>query len=82
MAKYTKELQGITERANEILKSSGYSVKVNHQNGYTVIYITNLATNSTDLLTAGHTAKTAMEYLYCMCKAIGLVTYPAYSKTA
>jgi len=78
MGKYTDELRGAEKRVNELLKSSGYSVKANHQCGYTVIYITNLSTNSTDLLNAGMTDKTAMEYYYTMAKAIGLIQYPAY----
>lgn len=80
MGKYTNELNGAQKRVNELLKPSGYSVKANHQNGFTVIYITNLATNSTDLLSGGLTDKTAMEYYYTMAKTIGLIQYPAYSK--
>jgi len=80
MAKYTIELNAVQQRVNELLKSSGYSVKYNHQNGFTVIYITNMGTNSTDLLTAGLTDKTALEYYYTMCKTIGLIQFPAYTK--
>jgi len=80
MGKYTNELNGAQQRVNELLKPSGYAVKANHQNGFTVIYITNLATNSTDLFSAGHTDKTALELYYTMAKTIGLIQYPAYSK--
>lgn len=79
MAKYKTELSQAQNRVNELLKSSGYSVTVNHQNGYTVIYVTNLTTNSTDLLAGGLTDKTALAYYYTMAKAIGLINYPAYS---
>ena len=80
MTKYTIELNGAQSRVNELLKSSGYSVKCNHQNGYTVIYITNLENNSVNLLAGGLTDKTALEYYYTMAKTIGLINYPSCSK--
>lgn len=79
MAKYTNELNGAQQRVNELLKPSGYSVKYNHQNGFTVIYITNLPNNSSDLLAGGLTDKTALDYYYTMCKTIGLIQFPAYT---
>jgi len=77
MGKYTNELKGAEKRANELLNPSGYSVKANHQNGYTVIYITNLVNNTTNLFSGGYTDKTALEIFYTIQKTIGLIQYPA-----
>ena len=77
MAKYTQELKGANERINTLLFPLGYSIKVNHRNGYTALDITNLTNNSTDYLTGGLSDKEALAYIYLMCKTIGIVNNPA-----
>ena len=66
MGNYTDELKAVQERLNEVLRPFGHRVDINHQSGWTVMYIVKLDTNTANLLQGGLTDKTAIQYIRAM----------------
>lgn len=66
MSKYAKEMKLVQERLNEVLLPFNHKVEINHQNGYTVIYIIKIDTNTANLLEGGLNDKSAIQYMRAM----------------
>ena len=66
MSKYTKEMKTVQQRLNDVLLPNGHRVEINHQSGYTVMYIIKIDTNTANLLEGGLTDKTAIQYMRAM----------------
>jgi len=66
MSKYTKEMKAVQQRLNDVLLPNGHRVDINHQNGGTVMYIIKIDTNTANLLEAGLSDKTCIQYMRAM----------------